>query len=127
LLSNGNSTAYFNGQLDDIAIWNRPLSSLEINSVYNSSITSQVETLKGSYLVYPNPFTNIITIKADDIIYATNIQLVDQLGRTETIYNYNQHSNIAILYFQRLDEGLYFLKITCKDGTLKTIKIINKD
>jgi hypothetical protein len=37
-----NSERYFNGNIDEVALWNRPLSTQEIKALYNSGYGNRV-------------------------------------------------------------------------------------
>jgi hypothetical protein len=54
---------YFNGKLDDIGLWNRPLTDQEISDLYNSNSCSNDLTI--------NPSTNIQNIGGNAIFTAT--------------------------------------------------------
>ncbi|MCK5321107.1 VCBS repeat-containing protein [Candidatus Pacearchaeota archaeon] len=62
--SSGSSSTYFNGSIDEVAIWNRTLSVTEIEEMYNWSRTR-----------YRHNFTSL-----DDAVYKYNVTLFDAAG-----------------------------------------------
>ena len=37
---------FWNGQIDDVGIWNRPLTPCEISNLYNASLSNPIATIK---------------------------------------------------------------------------------
>ncbi|OCA69572.1 hypothetical protein BBI01_15680 [Chryseobacterium artocarpi] len=91
-------------------------------SAYDDSILSTHETSKNGKEItaFPNPFNDILTIS--DISNVNSIFITDTAGRmVKTI-----DKPTASLYLNDLKEGLYFVTLTMKDGSKKTIKAIKK-
>ncbi len=75
---------------------------------------------KNDITIYPNPTTNILNIKTDEITNF-NIELYDILGKQ--ISNYKNQKTIDI---SNLTEGMYFIKVIDLENNQTTIKKINK-
>ena len=59
----------FNGKIDDVGIWNRPLTATEITTLYNSIPTSvKPLNIENSIAIFPNPSNGIVTINIGDPI-----------------------------------------------------------
>jgi len=70
--------------------------------------------------VYPNPFTDLIYLKGNFISIA-KIELTNQYG--ELIYlNSNVYS--TLLDFSEFSAGIYFIKLTTKNGQIQNQKLI---
>jgi hypothetical protein len=132
-LWNGFPTYRFTGGLDEIRIYNRPLSAGEINDLYNqvTSIENRVNTLPEEFVLlqnYPNPFNPATTIKyqISKLSFIT-LKVYDVLGNeVATLVNeerpageyeieFNSHSGLSGI--KELSSGIYFYQ-------LKTINFI---
>ena len=72
--------------------------------------------------VFPNPTTDVVTLEIESFDKDTSYQLVALSGQvlsTETITEKN--TSIAMNNFV---QGTYFLKVICKQQSIKTFKII---
>jgi hypothetical protein len=92
-------------------------------SAYDSSIvlaTNEVKDAKNNIKVYPNPFSDVITIS--DIKNVKNVFVSDISGRlVKTIANPS-----SSLQLGELKQGMYLLTLEMKDGSKQTIKTIKK-
>jgi hypothetical protein len=61
----------FTGKLDDIAIWNRALTSSEITALYNGTATTKLST-KSQYYFITNPFTTPVKLNRISGLNSTN-------------------------------------------------------
>ena len=72
--------------------------------------------------IYPNPASNVLTIKVDAVLIGENYSLYDNLGKNFLVGKLN--SKISNIDMAELPEGVYFLII---GGNLKqVIKVIKK-
>ena len=69
-----------------------------------------------SLKAYPNPFTDLLHIESNREI--KHISVYDSMGKKRF------EENTTPINFQSLPSGLYFIHITFKNNTLKTIKVI---
>jgi len=126
-LWNGYPGYWFNGGLDEIRIYNRPLSAGEVNYIYNQ-VTSvenpaNKNKLPDEYALlqnYPNPFNpvttieyripewSLVTIKVYDVLgneVATLVNGEKPLGNYEVEFNAN--SLASGIYFYQLKAGKF--------------------
>ena len=105
-----NQGRYWGGKIDDIRIYNRALTSTEINTLYlEIAGTSTTENFSGNISIFPNPANNNITIETPSLtdvstvsIYNISGQLIPQ--QMIGLNNYN-------LDISKLAEGLYIVKV----------------
>lgn len=101
---------FFNGQIDDIRIYNRILNQQEIQFLFDELITGMPIIRAGDYNIYPNPAIDHITIEnpGQAVIEIFNIQ-----GKLmKKIYEDGQRTNIDVSSFPK---GVYILNV--KTGT----------
>lgn len=73
--------------------------------------------------VYPNPFSNKLSIKGNEVGKITSIQLFDLLGKEiDTVLEKN-NDELKIVNPENINTGIYFLKLNSVEGS-KTVKII---
>ncbi len=135
---------YFNGQLDDIAIWNRALTPQEITQLYNQGICQQSITVTDTLLihtgitswspiayqntlkVWPNPGNQDITIDAGNLslMQGWKIKISNSLG--QEVYP----ATLISQQQQLLDmsnwggNGLYLLHLINPQGHISEVKKI---
>ena len=96
--------------------------SLMIRPVVGASYFIGVEengpsTGSGTFVVYPNPVSNILHIEGD--IDGGQLSIYDLMGRM--VYQSEYHTEIPV---SQLNDGLYFLSITTNDGQVINQKFI---
>jgi hypothetical protein len=122
----GNPGYSFKGGLDEIRIYNRALSTSEVNDLYNqvtsvendagkNKIPSEFDLLQN----YPNPFNPITTIKYS-VPQSTKvvIKVFDVLGnKIETLVNEEKPVGTYELtwYAENLPSGIYFYRLQAGD------------
>lgn len=95
------------------------LARLEIDNLSTNNFS------KESIFVYPNPFSDSITIDSKSINLQNSIvELYDISGRKLSNYQFTESKSFTIPINQNLSKGNYFLKVIAKDGKTETIKII---
>jgi hypothetical protein len=142
--SRSGSTQYFDGKLDDIAIWNRVLSPQEIQQVYNQGICQTSITVTDTLLihtgitsynpvaygntlkVWPNPGNTAITLDAGNLssMQGWKYKVANTLGQTvvnETAIN-QQQTNISLSNWG--GNGIYYLHLINPQGHAIEIKKI---
>lgn len=104
-----------NGHIDDLLIYNRALSDIEIEKLYKTSITS-VQEIDYSIQnqLYPNPAIDVVYLKNDN-----EISLYNNFG--QLVLTGNQSLDIS-----SLPQGVYVAKITDAQGISTTSKLIKK-
>ncbi|AYZ14651.1 T9SS C-terminal target domain-containing protein [Chryseobacterium arthrosphaerae] len=91
-------------------------------SAYDENLlsTHEVTDSKKKIMVSPNPFSDVLTIS--DISDVQSVSVADAAGRmVKTI-----EKPSSSLDLRDLKEGLYFVTLKMKDGSVKTIKSIKK-
>ncbi len=102
--ASGNAMYYW----DDIS-W-APTVSLGVNEV----------ATKHDLVIYPNPFTDTITISED--VQLQSVSVYDASGKMVKEIK----SSEKIISLHSLSSGVYLIKLTLKNGTSQTIKAIKK-
>lgn len=100
----GNVIYYY----DDVS-W-APTVSLGVNEIMT----------KNDISVYPNPFTDVITISGD--MEPQSVSVYDTSGRTVK----EVKSPEKAISLQELNAGVYMIRLIMKDGTSKTVKAVKK-
>jgi hypothetical protein len=79
--------------------------------------------LRNSISIYPNPFSNETTLKADQEIKNSTILIIDSFGKHVKQIN-NITGREIKLHLDNLSGGIYFLLLIQEDGTITTLKLI---
>ncbi len=125
----GNSpydNAKFDGNVDDLGVWNRALTQQEITDLYNGSTTS-IEPMadKNQFYIHPNPARDHITINYGNFALMSGYQLriTNSLGQQMFQTNINQQSDYLDLS-SWTGNGIYFVNIIDPSGNTVDIKKI---
>jgi hypothetical protein len=91
----------FNGNVDDIGMWNRALTQAEITSLYNSSIPSSIDTTDNSHnlCLFPNPTNNQLTINYGNFtsLAGYTLKIFNSIGQEIHSANINQQQEVLPL------------------------------
>ena len=113
-----NDMDFFNGNIDDIAIWNRFLDSNEIKSIYSGSTANvQNKNSNSTIKVYPNPAKDhlVIDLGNSPSVAGYEINIFDVTGKS--VYNSTiSKSNETIDLNTWSGKGVYFIKIYDKQS-----------
>jgi hypothetical protein len=113
---------FYNGIIDDIRIYNKPLTQEEIRALYNekgwtsvNNKTEEIPTIYTLYQNYPNPFNPSTKIKfALPKSGLVNIKVFDILGK-EVITLLNNHQEAGyheiICDLGKLPSGIYLCRM----------------
>jgi hypothetical protein len=115
--SQANNPDYFLGYgIPDYALANSILTVIE-NEIIQMDLVS----------VYPNPFTNEITIQVgEDNSSLRQIELMDITGKSLLLKNYSANEdNVVLNNISNLSAGFYLMKITLDQGS-ETRKLLKK-
>lgn len=116
------SDYYFKGSIDDIRIYNRVLSPVEVDSLFNepNPITigiSDIDPNKNTITVYPNPTTSQIYFSVQ-----TNVKLTNITGQVIL-----DKKNLNTLDLSDQPKGIYFLTHTDNNGqVIQHTKIVKE-
>ncbi|MFZ4927671.1 fibronectin type III domain-containing protein [Chryseobacterium sp. Mn2064] len=105
----GNGYFYDDVLLDNVEVKQNP-------NLGTSEVVAKINSIK----VYPNPFTETLTIS--DVAKVQSVSVIDVAGRlVKTIENPS-----TVLQLRDLKEGLYLVVLNMKDGSKQTVKAIKK-
>lgn len=82
-----------------------------------------------SFNVYPNPVKDIVTIKMiSDKTLACKIEVLDATGKIIALKEITFNSNTTELHLNTSEyaKGIYFLKLTTREGNTKALKIVKE-
>lgn len=117
------ASRFFEGDIDDIGLYNRALTELEIDTLYNNYTTGINDYAKDRLTrVYPNPSTGVINLETNSND-EKNIIVINSIG--EEIVKKNTSSSKVAFDISGYPSGLYFVIINSKDKS-ETIKIIKE-
>ena len=117
---NSGNNIGFNGDLDDIGIWNRALTQQEITDLYNGTSAHTNENSLPLASVHPNPTTREITITSNDL-HSQFYSLYNSLGQLVASGMLNAEN--TTLSIQEFAPGIYTLQLQGeKNTTLKIVK-----
>jgi len=132
---------FYNGELDDIRIYNRVLTEEEITSLYNESLCYETITVTDTLIinanitgynpvtfnntikVYPNPASDHIFIDVDDNSMGYELKIINTLSQVvfETSLSQSQY-NIDLNTWT--GNGTYFVQFYNANGNLIDVKKI---
>lgn len=136
-----NQQYYYKGLLDDIGVWNRVLTQVEITSLYNSNTCYQTvtdtllitigalntvpQTFTSTISITPNPAHDHITIDCGNLtnVIGCHIEIINTLG--QVVFNQlmnTQQYTVALNTWTGV--GIYFVKIFDASNTLLNTKKI---
>ena len=115
------------GSLNDVRIYDRILSSCEIDSLFQSKrplITSLKEeiTNEREITVFPNPVVDKCTVSVSENLLGSSIHVRNLLGKTIQIIENIKEETTTFSMDQR--SGVYFVEIHKKGTILETKKLI---
>ena len=142
---NGNDyfTGHWQGQIDDIGIWNRALTQQEITDLYNANICYEYVTVTDTLVIntgitgynpitylntlkiWPNPSNDHITIDAGDLttMNGYSIKIEDAQGQ-QVFQNAVNQQQFYIDITSWGGNGFYFVRIIDPQGNTVDIKKI---
>ena len=129
----------FDGDIDDLGIWNRALSQQEITNLYNSANTNECLTMTintgilstnpvtytSSVSIYPNPANDQITIDCGNLanVVGWNIKITNMLG--QEVFNQPMSTQQYVVPLNSwTGQGMYFVKIINAQNEVVNIKKI---
>ena len=115
-----NGVAYYNGNIDDIGIWNRALNQQEITALYNSTLGLPVSINETSIKLYPNPTNGNITLEVSLEKIGKSYSIQDFSGRT--IRDGKISSAQEQIDLQGVARGVYYLSIENGSSVIKLVK-----
>ena len=122
----GDPGLYFNGKIDDIRIYNRAISAIEVDSLFNESNSTlgiSTSEIGASISVFPNPSSNNVNVVNNSNI-ALQFTLYNSLG--EIVIEKALRSIKSTIDLSANPSGVYFYKVTSESSLIKTGKIIKQ-
>lgn len=134
----------YNGQLDDIGLWNKALTEDEINALYRANMCYQSITVTDALVIntgilsynpvtynstvtiYPNPANDHITIDCGNLANVTgySIKIYNELGQ-EVFSGAMNTQQYSVALNTWTGNGLYFVRIyDASNNVVNTKKII---
>ena len=132
-------TAFWKGEIDDIGVWNRPLTQQEITNLYNSVssneclsmtintgvLSTSPVTYTSSVNIYPNPANDQITIDCGNLanVSGWSIKITNMLG--QEVFNQLMNTQQYVVALNTwTGQGMYFVKILNAQNEVINIKKI---
>lgn len=114
---------FFDGRLDDLRVYDIALTSAEVKSLYQNTLTntfvaSTTNTL-GSVVVYPNPAEQELNYKYTSSHAAQTLKVLNTLG--QVVMNGNVTLTEGTISTSSLSTGIYFLQLL--DASSRVIAI----
>ncbi len=100
-------STYYNGKLDDIGIWNRALTPLEIQQIYQGPTGISEHSISNGLIVYPNPVSDELFIIENSTL-PENIFVFDALG--QKIRTWRTSGSTFFVSIKELSSGIYYIR-----------------
>jgi len=143
IFGNSGTCEYFEGKIDDIGIWNRPLNHQEITDLYNGNICYQTISVTDTLLInmgitgfnpvtfnntikiFPNPANNHITIDYGNFATMNGYQLKIENSLGQQLFQTNITQQTDYLSLNNWGgNGLYFVHVIDAQGNTIDIRKI---
>lgn len=105
--------------IDEFLMYDRVISSNEINAIMNQSVSLNDLTAK-SFSVFPNPAKDFIQLS--NLIIGSQIEILDISGKT--ISSFSNDSETVSISTMNFNSGVYFVNVLNSDGMKATQKFI---
>lgn len=115
------SSNFLKGIVDDIRVYNRPISSTEVTELY--SITNSVVNKTGdrNVSIFPNPSTGKVAVSLSEGQPIQSLKVFDLAGREVQIATTINQNNAELNF---LNKGMYILQIISENAILTTQRIV---
>ncbi len=117
---------YFRGAIDEVFIYNRALTSEEVQAVYSQTISNILTIDNNNILkVFPNPTKDYITIDLGNYLNfnAVNLKITNSIGVTLFTKTINEKTiNINLKGIN--GKGIYFMQLTDENNNTLALKKI---
>ena len=120
-----NSSSFFEGDIDDVMIYDCALTSTDIDSLYNVTPWVGIEPVReeSGWTVYPNPNSGILNFEFDQVENTTSItQLINANGEVVFKGIINEGEKQLVLP-KDLPNGIYYLQLLT-EGQYESEKIV---
>jgi hypothetical protein len=122
-----NLTYHFNGKIDDVRIYNRPLSASEVDQLFQENTLDVMRPLSDQIRIYPTPAKDnlIVQVRGTGVVGDMIFRLIDLSGRE--IKSEKHSGNSCELNLSELSVGVYVLQISDGNGKYLYSEKIVKD
>lgn len=111
--------SHYNGKLDDVAIWNRVLTPLEIEGICNSGVTVGIDdSIQNEVQLYPNPSTGLVTFQLPQ---RALIDIFDSTGRLILTRIIENTESLDLSHLS----GFYTVRISTSNFSLTKSIVLN--
>jgi hypothetical protein len=120
-IGKGIASGNFLGGIDDIGVWGRELSAIEVLDLYNNSVTSlnEFQTNTDGSLLFPNPVDHELRIQSKTSLLNKPYSIFNCYGQSIEKGVFTEEN--PVLNTTKLTKGIYFLQINNQEH-LKFIK-----
>ena len=118
---------YFEGDIDDIGMWNRVLTDKEVDDLYRAvdngvntvGIGHDINNFDINLDIYPNPTTDVVNIDFNDIsdYQGKRLKIINMSGQIVYEENITQ-SKMTLSVADRFSKGIYIVTTTDSDGNI---------
>ena len=114
------TTNTFNGSVDDLKIYNYPLTQTEITNLYTNNTLSSSDFNQNNLevVLYPNPVNDVLNIDIANTI--KSVEVYNLQGQKVLVSNQSQ------INMSNLSAGIYMLRIEDENNAVNTKRIIKK-
>ena len=100
----------FNGKIDDIGIWKRPLTQNEVKTIFTSTFTGMEKAIAGTHFsVYPNPGRHQLTVRSSENKEDASWTITNVMGKTMCTGILKGRNTVIPL--SQISEGIYLLSV----------------
>lgn len=119
------ATEFYEGKINDFAIWNRELNLNEINSLCNNAldISELNQEINSTITISPNPTADLVTITSDNQII-NSVEMIDVNGNL--VKKIEANSTIVEYQLNDIESGVYFFNVLLQCGQKEIRKIIKE-
>jgi hypothetical protein len=108
-----NPNFYFKGAIDDVKIYDRPLTAEEVVALYNEKNCLNIQNLSTHTQInlYPNPAQQVITIELADLEEVKSYSIIDALGKVVKNASISANGQLLNIQLSELAAGIYEIQL----------------
>lgn len=111
------NTNPFNGAIDEVCIYNRPITASEVKQLYlNGTASTEIVSIASNIKIYPNPAIGRLTIDLSESNCSKGtFELIDLNGRLVKTEKFDG-GGVHDINISDIQQGLYFVKLINPQG-----------